>query len=375
MRRIFVILLLNVCLLPNLLYAASSWKDEYILFSEKHNYRKAIGILSEAEKSEPGNMEIKLAKARVYDWSGEYEQADEILKEYLKKHPEDADAQFQLGTLRFHQGKLQEAEEIFTQILEKHPEYEDAGTTLELIRKNPSKEYHWQLDTGYELSRFSRQKQPGWNQEFLQLTHFLNDNTTAIHGTLRRYDQFSTNIDSEIEIGVDHRFSPRIYGYLTGDISPDSTFRPKWFTTGGGGLRLDNPEDHWPIAAWFTLDSRYDHYSSTRVYNINPGLRVEPAENWAIAWKSISVHQRDAKTAYGWSAQLDGQIMPGWLFYLGFANAPETVAAITVDTETYFTGLTVDLTSQHVLRLGYAHDDRENSYIREVYNASVSYHF
>ena len=381
MRRItLAIFLFSICFLPALIYAipeiTPSWKSEYISFAEKQDYQKSIDVLSKAEESDPDNTEIKLAKARVYDWSGEHEKAENILSEYLEKYPDDVDAQFQLGALRFHQGQLQEAEGMLTKIVDKYPEYTEVQTTLKNVRRaiTSGKEYLWQVDVGYEYSNFSRRKQPSWNQEFLQFTHFLNDKTTAIHGTFRRYYQF-TNTDSEIEIGIDHRFSPRIYGHLTGDISPDTDFRPNWFVTGGGGFRLDDPKWHWPLVAWFTLDTRYDRYPTLNVYNINPGLRLEPFDNWAVAWRSISVHQQDTKTVYGWNLRLDGQIITGWRFYIGWADAPETVVGITVDTETYFSGLTIDLTPQHVLRLGYVHDNRENSYIREVYNASFSYRF
>ena len=54
---------------------------------------------------------------------------------------------------------------------------------------------------------------------------------------------------------------------------------------------------------------------------------------------------------------------------------PETVAAVTVDTQTWFGGVALELTPQATLHIGYTRDDRENSYIRQVVNASISYRF
>lgn len=231
----------------------------------------------------------------------------------------------------------------------------------------------WQADTGLQLSDFSRSAQPDWNQEFTQLTRFFNGRKTALHGKITRYDQFS-NIDSEYEIGVDQVFAPRFNGYLYVAAAPDADFRPEWKAMGGGSVRLDNPAwQWWPV--WMTLDGRYEDYNNTEATTLNPGLRIEPADRWAIAARAISIKQPDEKRVYGFDLRLDGKIAEDLRFYAGYADAPETVAGITVDTQTYFTGIAYDITPAHTLRLGYTHDDRENSYIRQVFDVSLSYSF
>jgi YaiO family outer membrane protein len=244
---------------------------------------------------------------------------------------------------------------------------------MELRPAMPDAEtYTWQIDAGIQSSSFSRVPQQSWNQEFLQVTRFFNNRETAIHAKATRYEQFS-NIDDEYEIGIDRRFSQKLYGRLYISGSPDPVFRPDWRLDGGGGLRLSH--DKAPVPLWATLDVRHDVYPIADIETVNPGLKIEPLDNWSLASRLITVSQPDAATIYGWDARLDGQIEEGKRFYIGYADAPETVAAVTVQTRTIFGGLALDVTPAYTLRLGYAHDDRENSYIRHVIDVSLSYKF
>jgi YaiO family outer membrane protein len=231
-------------------------------------------------------------------------------------------------------------------------------------------DYAWQLDSGIQYSSFARVPQESWNQEFLQVTHFFNGRGTAVHGKATRYEQFGVT-DAEYELGVDQRFSPSTYGHLYISGSPDPFFRPEWRVEAGGGYRVSQGG----IPAWFTLDARHDSYPTLEVTTLNPGVRIEPFDNWSLSGRLITVSQPNASTIYGWDARLDGQIREGLRFYAGYADAPETVAAVTVQTRTVFGGLAYDLSPACTLRFGYARDDRENSYIRNVFDAGITYRF
>ena len=98
-------------------------------------------------------------------------------------------------------------------------------------------------------------------------------------------------------------------------------------------------------------------------------------QGWSIAARVIALDPEDSERLYGKDFRLDGTLTDTFRFYAGYADVPETVAAVTVDTQTWFGGVTLDMTPEATLRLGYARDDRENSYIRQVVSASVSYRF
>jgi YaiO family outer membrane protein len=316
-----------------------------------------------------------LAQSRILAGEKRYEEAHQTLERALAIEPKNDDIRLLRGQLYYYQGDYEAAEAEFTGILSRHPEYVDAKAALERVQtaRDSGGEFRWQADAGYEWSGFERRNQPDWNNQFLQLTRFFDGRATAVHGRIERYDQF-TNIDSYYQLGVDHRFTPRLMGYVATGFSSGADFRPHWRVKGGGGFRLSEMEiQNMPL--WLTLDMQHDEYQSTEVSNINPGLRMEFSDSWALGSKIIAVHEHGAKTVYGWMARFDGQIMPGWRFYTGYADAPETVAAVTVDTQTMFGGFAYDIDDARTLYLGYTRDDRENSYIRHGVNACVSFRF
>jgi YaiO family outer membrane protein len=201
----------------------------------------------------------------------------------------------------------------------------------------------------------------------------LDARNTAIHGKITRYDEFSA-VDVEYEAGIDHALSDNLNLYASGTISINADFRPEYRVAGGGVLNISGMNDK-SLPAWLTLDSRYDNYEDTRILTAKLGLGIEPIEGWSIAGRAIVLFQEDAKRLYGKDFRVDGSITDTLHVYAGYADVPETVAAVTVETQTWFGGVIVDLTPETALRIGYARDNRENSYIRQVINASISYRF
>lgn len=343
----------------------------------QQKYDAALAVLEKAENENPQDGEIKIAIIRALSWQGNYDAAEKKLNALGKQHEKNADVQLLRANLAYYRKDYAASEKIYRQIVQAHPDYMDAREGLariERVRAAPeAADYRWQVDAGYEYSSFSRRRQPAWNQESLQLTHFVEPRKTTVHARFTRYDQF-TNIDSELEAGINHAFADYLNAYVYGALTPDADFRPKRRIAGGGALRVVNGDDGL-LPLWLTIDSRYDTYDGTRVLNANPGVRAEFYDGWALAARLVMVDQQRAKRLYGQEFRLDGTLSETLRFYAGYADAPETVAAITVNTRTYFGGLAYDVDPQTTLRLGYTHDDRENSYIREVVNASVSYRF
>lgn len=362
--------------------AASPSADSYIkqsreLAAQQH-YEEALTLLDKAQKDYPDNVEIKITIARILSWQGNYEAAEKKIEQLGTKADNNADVMLLEASLAYYQQDYDTAILLYQNILATYPDYEDARKGLERIKRVQQLEaessgYKWQMDIGYEHSNFARRNQPAWDQEFLQLTRFINNRKTAIHGMVIRYDQFR-NVDTEFAAGINHSFTNYLNGYISGAVTPVADFRPKRRIAGGGAARIIHASDI-SIPVWITLDTRYDMYEESNVLNVNPGIRVEPFAGWAVASRMITVDQDGARITYGRDYRLDGTVTDKLRFYVGYADAPETVAAITVKTKTYFGGIILDIRPDTTLRLGYAHDDRENSYIRQVANASISYRF
>jgi YaiO family outer membrane protein len=366
------LLLLSIASMP-----VSDILQESRVLAEKHQYAEALTLLERAAASHPEDIEIKLAIIRTLSWKGEYGKAEKHLTGLGTTHDNNPDVGLLRASLAYYRGDYKAAKAFYRAILRDYPEYTDARTGLERIERIQQTEQHadyeWQIDTGYEYSSFKRRNQPAWNQQFLQLTHFSEDKSTALYGKVTRYEQFS-NIDNDYEAGLYHRFTPFLNGYAYGMISPKADFRPDYRIAGGGEVRLLSAEEG-KIPVWMTLDTRYDAYTNSDVINLNPGLRVELWEGWSVSARRIMVDQQDAKRVYGEDYRIDGTIMDRTRVYVGYADAPETIAAQTIDTKTWFGGVAFELSSEITLRVGYARDDRENSFIRQVGHASISYRF
>ena len=77
----------------------------------------------------------------------------------------------------------------------------------------------------------------------------------------------------------------------------------------------------------------------------------------------------------GYDMRIDGKITDTLRAFAGFADAPETVAAVTIVTRSVFTGMAWDITPNTTLRTGYSRDDREDVYVRQGLNVTLSQRF
>ncbi|MDD9901590.1 MAG: YaiO family outer membrane beta-barrel protein [Alphaproteobacteria bacterium] len=345
--------------------------------AESKKYDEALALLEKAQNAMPSNAEVRLAKIRTLSWMGRYEEAQRELDIMPPSQKTNADVWLLQAYLHYYRKEFTDAESVFLKILAAHPDYTDAAEGLANVRRamqgnKKDDVYKWQADAGYEYSHFSRRNQKAWHQQFIQINRFFSDRKTVVHGRVERYNQFS-NIDSAYQVGASHVFMPRFTGYLSGSISPGANFRPDWRISAGGAARLDAAPDL--PAIWLTLDARRDGYANTDVLTMNPGLKIEPVDGWAVSGRVITVGQRSEDRLYGQELRLDGQVAPGWRFRAGYADAPETESGVTVDTATVYGGISVDVLPTLTLHFGYTRDDRENSYIRNVYNVAFSRKF
>lgn len=340
--------------------------------AENKDYPKALSLLYKTEKSVPDNFEVKFLIAQILGWQGDYPAAEKRIHSLLKKHPDDPDLLLTEANLFFYQGKNAEAQKIYAKIVRKYPDYKEAQEGLERAKAPPPAKMLWQIDTGLEVSSFTRQSQSSWREQFVQLTRKITDDWTW-HLATHRYDRFH-KINMTYETGIDHRFSLRTYGYIYGALTPGGAFVSRRQVSMGGGTRLD-PSKEKTIPLWAVLDTRFDDYGSTDTKNISPEIRVEPADGWALGAKYITVLQRHISPVHGWQVRMDGKLTGQSGFNIGYAKAPETSSGVTVETKTFFGGIRWDISSLHAINIGYAHDDRQNAYIRQVVNMSFTTRF
>ncbi|HLA01341.1 MAG TPA: tetratricopeptide repeat protein, partial [Aestuariivirga sp.] len=254
--------------------------DRSRTLSAEHKYEEALVLLENALAEHPGDGEIQLAIIRVLSWQGNYGAAERRIQGLDKKYAGNADLLLLRANLAAYRRDHAQAVALYREVLAKAPDYEDAKAGLERALnalasdtqiftsqiskvEEPAGEpvFAWQVDSGFEFSEFSRVDQTDWNQEFLQLTRFLDERKTAIHGKITRYDQFSST-DVEYEAGIDHTVSDNLSLYASGTIGMEADFRPEYWVTGGGALKITGANGI-IMPAWLTLDGRHDTYEDT----------------------------------------------------------------------------------------------------------------
>ena len=339
-------------------------------------YVAALSVLQEAATQAPDDFELKLAIIRVLGWQGNYQLATSQLDALGSSANESIDVLLLRANLAYYQGQYAGAENYWRQVTRQEPENMDAKaglTRIHDIRSAPAKPVplSWQADIGFEQSRFSRVERPDWKQGFIQLSHSFNARKSSVYGKLSRYEQFS-RINSEIELGAAHQFSPSLNAYAFVAQSPQADFRPRSRLSTGGALKVMDTAKR---VLWLSIDSRYDAYSATRIVNFSPGLRFEPFAGWSLAARRIIIQQQDQGTLYGKDYRIDGSVTDSLRFYVGYANTSEYEETKNVPTITYFTGMSLDISPENTLRYGYSRDERQNSYLRAVYNVSLSHRF
>lgn len=352
-----------LALTPGAVLAAEGPIAEARQLAEQKRYDEAVAILRTAKAERPDDVEVRLTLSRVLSWKGDYRAASAELDGLS-----GAEAATIRGNLAYYQSDFGTARTRYADALTIAPDFDEARDGLARVATAQAAEGpKWQIDAGTEYSGFSGSNQPDWNQQSVQVTRRFNANRSAAHLRMVRYSQFGLN-DGEVELGLAGRLNDRISAYAAIAGSPDADFRPEGRIAAGGALRVTK-------SLWLTFDGRHDRYAAAKVSSAAWGVRYEPREGWAVSSRMIRVEPSGSDAQTGYDLRLDGTIREGLRFYAGVADAPETVAAVTIDTRSAFAGIAWDMTQTTTLRAGYGRDDRENTYVRHGFHVTLSHRF
>ena len=343
----------------------------------KDNFIKAHETLDELLVANPNHDDVLLEKARFFSWQGDFKKSRQTLNKVT--NTENPDVQVLKGYLDYYTHDFEEAEKTFEQVLKTAPEYEDARVGLDYVRQaRESRELYradHSLSFGLAMSSFSGRSQSAWRELYTQYSRVLNDGDTVVTGHVTRYDQFNS-IDNAVGFRVYQKINDDLGVYGGLNFSPGASFRPRRQLVWGGRYRVYNQQDGLLPELWFTLDGRNSRYeNSVEVTELNPGLRYEAGAGWSAAAKLITVNEEGRSRLYGNDFRFELPVYNKVRLMVGRADAPETVAGVTVDTESYYGGMTIELDPKTYLRLGYTHEDREDTYIRRVFNVGVTFKF
>ena len=374
------------------------------LYGFERRFEEALAALERGLSLAPDYTDIRLAMARIKAWQGEFDSASQIVEAVLAEQPDNLEALIQRARLAYYQDQLGRAEAAFGEVLKRQPENSealvglgdakwaqgeyaearayyrraaaaqpDAPEAAERLRRKPPRDFAWRLDTTGSYSAFSRQPRKPWRELFQQVSYRASLATT-VHGRVelsKRFDQF----DAYLQGGVNHRLSKWLSGYAYAGGTPSPDFRERWAVMGGGTVRL------WPGkeivgATVVTLDAKEANYLSGDVTTVKPGVQQYflAGRLWLTGQWINTIDESD-NHLQGWLGRIDAQVIDRVRVFGGLAEAPETSENVTLGTSSIFGGLVVDLSQLVSVRLDYAREDRERSFVRETVTLSVSLRF
>ena len=335
-------------------------------------------MLQQLLVKQPDNAELWFQLGLTQRFQKKHDEAMKSQQKAITLSPNNQDIRLELARLHYWHSDYDTAESMVEEVLSNTPEYESAQKLSSSIQKAKqglahTREHLWQLDTGYEHSSFSRRHQPDWTYSFVQLGHWVEDDT-LIHVRAEDYERRREH-NQHIEIGAAHIFDKTYSAYGAIGYTPDSSFIPEWRFKAGGDVRLIY-EDEYLGNTWFTLAAQHDRYTNLNTTVVKPGLRYEFLEVFQFHGQYINVFDEDDKRLKGWSTRLDWQTLIEELrLFGGLADAPESEDAIIYNTKARYAGFVYQFTPTVAVHGSIAREDREDTFIRHVASTALSIKF
>jgi YaiO family outer membrane protein len=336
--------------------------------------KAAIAALERAAVLAPRDAEVLRLLGAAQAQVGRTREALATLGKAAAIAPADDDIRLAIARTHYYRGENRRAAAIADEVLARQPSNGDARDIAESARRAMTSEAaqpRWRLDLSTSYSSFDDDARERWLEGGAALGYRIDDRS-SVTGRVDVADRFGRT-DTYVEARGDRRFAPGVSAYAAVGATPRADFLPEWTLSGGTGVR-----------AWrgglgdgvLTLDARHAEYRTGTVETLSPGIEqyLLQGRAWLTA-RLIHTWDENNDEQTGYLLRADGQVTDRSRLFVGYADAPETVENVTLSTRTVFAGGVFDLSDRVTLRLDYAHDDRERSYVRHAFAAGVGLRF
>ena len=315
--------------------------------------------------------------AEILAANGQFDKASDHIEIALKFSPNDPDIMMAQARILSWQEKNAAALLVMNDVVADFPDYKDAedfhnklrdiNETIDAVRMA------WRADLSFSKSTFSRVSLTPWKQTTVALSRKLNDEN-SISFTLDAAERFSLH-DVSMVARINHSFSASkgVYASLLHTIGAE--FLPKWTVAGGGYFKIY--EGNGLLGPTITgVDVKYSSYGLVKVKGVDVWLSqyLFSGQGW-LTFRSINSFVNDGKNPKGYSIRGDLIVHDRARIYAGFADAPESDRGIVTTTTSYFGGMVITINPNLSFNAGYAHHDREGSYIRKEVGVGLTYKF
>lgn len=348
--------------------------SQALALAAEENHAGALNLINSQSETIRQTYDVRFAKARILAWSGEHDKSAAVYTALMDEFPGNPDIQNGFGYLEYYRGNLDQADYHFNQVLAGYPGYEDARTGLKRVAAaraaRKSKDYKWRIDMSAGLSSFDNGQQD-WNMQSVRVERRLEDvlGGIAVNGSATRYERFGQN-DIQFLGGLRSENDKDWDWEIGAGFTPSPDFRSELTGLARLGYKFDL--DGGPVLHT-SLGYQFDDYAASgTVHQIAPQLTTYLENGMVLTARIIHVMQdgEDAQTGFFGSGLLP--LTSRLSVRAGYANAPEAVNGIVIDTESIFGGLSYRLSENLELHGTYTRDDREGAYIRDGYNVGLT---
>lgn len=359
-------------LLPLWAYAQTpaNIASEALELAGNKNYDAAIALIDTQNPDLRQSYDLQYTKARILAWSGEHSQSAALYDSLLETYPGNADILNGYGYLEYYRENLGSAEAYFRQVLTDHPKYEDAQRGLDrvLAAKKAKRDStdRWRIDINGGFNSFDNGA-ADWNHQSLRVEHVPGE--VAIYGGATRYERFGLN-DIQLLGGVRSNTSSAFDWNIGAGFTPDADFRAKLTGMARAGYKFDLDGG---TVLHSSLGYQFDDYELTgTIHQLSPQVMAYLDNGMIFTGRIIHTMQSGVDDQTGFLVTGFTPIGDRLGARAGYANAPETVSGVVINTESIFGGLTYQVTDNLDVHAIYSRDDRENTFVSDGVNVGIT---
>lgn len=330
----------------------------------------AVNALKDACTGEAATPGSRLQLARILSWAGRYDEAEAQFNAILAEDPDNLDVLVARGSLYYYKGDLDKAAETFQFVLDRSPTYGDAkeGLNRVLDAKAAADDALgpvWRLDTNYSETEVEG-AQPDWS-DFTARGAYRRGNY-SYSAQVSQLNRFGLR-DTEIILGVDRvaRKGTNFSAHVS--FTPSADFRADVGAGAGVSHIFDTA---WGPVLQAGVRYDYDRFGDSNIHTVTPELIAYFDNGLVLSGRGIGVAQDSLFTA-GWVTQAYvpfGDRLGGTI---GYAQAPEVINGIALDTESIFGGLSFKVAEGLSISANYSRDNREAAFDREGFNVGFTF--
>ena len=334
-------------------------------------FGKALTLLDSQSPEIRETYDIRFTRARILAWSNDFDASANDYQALLIDYPGNPDIQSGYGYLEYYRNDFKQADFHFQNVLAAYPDYEDARKGLELTRKareeaRRNRGHTVRIDANAELSTFNNGRDD-WNNQSVRVEYV--PGKIAINGKVARYDRFGLT-DIQLMGGARSAHNGKWDWEVGGGFTPSADFRAD--VTGlariGRKFEMENG-----TTLRSSLGYQIDDYDNTgTIGTLTPQIEAYFENGLILTGRLIHIIQDDVKNQTGFLVSADTPIVDRLSGRAGYANAPETVNGIVIDTESIFGGLRYQISESTDVHATYTRDDRENTYVRNGVNVGLT---